>query len=231
MELQLAYLLHSRPYRNTSLLANFFTLEFGRVDAVVRGVRSEKSKIRHLLQPFTPLLVSWVGKGELVTMTQVESQSSIAGLTGDSILYGFYINELLMRLLRAHDPYEGLYHEYEALLLKFQNKQTTEAALRMFEKCLLQEIGYGLELCYDCESGDAVEPDQWYQYVPDKGPSLIAANSAHKQKAFSGRNLLALHHDELDTDDVLRDAKRLMRHAFARLLGDKPLKSRELFMR
>ncbi len=228
-DLQPAFLLHSRPYRNTSLLANFFTFEHGRVDAVVRGARSQKSKIRGLLQPFTPLYINWYGHGNLVTIKSVEPNGYIKKLFGHALLYGIYCNELLMRLLRGHGEYIDLYHAYEKLIVSLSSEKANEANLRLFEKKLLTDLGYALHLNYELESGQLIDVDAWYHYFADRGPVKLSDVSLNKEKAFKGSSLLAIENDDYQNKQVLRDAKCLMRYALRELLGDKPLKSRELF--
>lgn len=229
-QLEPAYLLHARPYRNTSILANFFTQNHGRVDAVVRGARGQNSKIRGLLQPFTPIVINWYGHGELVTIKTVESNRYLAQLTSDSMLCGIYVNELLSRLIRGRDAHGELYQAYEELLLQLSTNISHESVLRLFEKKLLETLGYGLQLEYELDTGSQVVDELWYQYIYDRGPVKITQADINHEKAFLGKNLLAIAKDDFSSKDVLRDAKRLMRYALRELLGEKPLNSREFFI-
>ncbi|MBL4647443.1 MAG: DNA repair protein RecO [Gammaproteobacteria bacterium] len=229
VQLEPAYLLHSRPYRNTSLLADFFTLNYGRINGVIRGARSKKNQTT--VQVFAPLLISWSRRGnsDLVSIRAIEISDVNKRLTGRSLLYGFYINELLVRLLKTDDSYIELYHRYKVLLQYFSEKNTSEENLRIFEKNLLSDLGYGLQLMHEAHSSKPVQDDQWYDVILDQGPVLLATSQAHVRHAFLGKSLLALHHHDFSCVETLKDAKRLMRKAFAELLNHKPLKSRELF--
>jgi DNA repair protein RecO (recombination protein O) len=227
-ELEPAFLLHSRPYRNTSMLVNFFTLNYGRIDAVVRGARSPKSKNKGLLQLFTPVLINWYGSGELVTIKNIEPNGFINLLQGDGVFYGIYINELLIKLLHTHDPHLDVFNSYTNLLQQFSHQTPTEKDLRCFEKQLLIALGYGLHLDSDSETGEALQEDYYYHYIPDKGP--VKVDSSTQNNIFCGKNLMAINQNQFDNPDILRDAKRLMRYALQQLLGDKTLKSRELFV-
>jgi DNA repair protein RecO (recombination protein O) len=228
--LEPAYLLHARPYRNTSVLADFFTLQHGRVNGVVRGARGANSKLRGIVQPFLPLEISWVGKGELVTVSKIEPARTLGAIAGAAISYGFYINELLVRLLRVREAHADLYAAYETILQDLITGNVTEVSLRIFEKHLLQELGYGLQLTHEYDTGEPTVPDLWYSFFPDRGAQRIALQTEPPEWAFSGASLLALDKEEWSDAAVLRDAKRLMRQALGRVLGDKPLKSRELFL-
>lgn len=230
-ELTTAFLIHSRPYRNTSMLANFLTLDHGRIDAVIRGARSAQSKVRGLLQPFVPLVLSWYGHGELVTIKQVEANGYLKPLSGECVLYGLYANELLLRTVRGQDAHPELFEAYYHLLQQLSSTAAEEAHLRIFEKRLLQTLGYAMNLEQDLDTAETVAADCWYQYIPDRGPVKLQADDLHKEKAFLGANLLAIAQEDFSAAEVLRDAKRLMRYAIRQLLGDKPLKSRELFIK
>lgn len=224
--LQPAYILHSRAYRETSALLDVFTIEYGRVSLVAKGVRTQQSKIRSLLQPFVPLLISFQGKSELMTMTTVEPNGIPLWLKGDCLLSGFYLNELLCRLLQKSDPHPVLYAMYEQTLLELRGNVLAQKTLRLFEKKLLDELGYGLPLQEDFSTGNALQPDAYYQYVPEQGFKQCEEGAA----LFIGKHLIALHHEQLQEEDVLRDAKRLMRMVLRPLLGEMPLNSRKLFI-
>ena len=227
--LQPGHVLHQRPYRDSSLLVEAFTPDFGRVGLVARGARGPRSRMRGLLQPFRPLLLSWAGGGDLATLVGVEADGPMRVLAGIGLLSGFYVNELLVRLTARHDPHPGLYSAYAAVLAGLQEAGREEPALRIFEKRLLQELGYGLLLDREATSGRAIEPERLYRYRPELGP-VPADEGAAQYPAIHGRNLLALAQERPDFDaEGLREAKGLMRNAIARQLGDRPLKSRDLF--
>lgn len=219
--LQPAYLLHARPYRDTSLLVDLFTKDHGRITAVARGARAPRSRIKGLLQAFRPLLVDWFGKTELVTLGNVESAST-PPLENTALFSGLYLNELLIRALKPHDAHSELYFAYaHTLLLLTDPTRSLENTLRLFEKSILKETGYGLYL-------DNIEEEQFYEFDPAQGFTRASSDSP---LLFSGESLLALEKETLNTPQHLRDAKRLMRIALRPIIGHHPLKSRELFLK
>lgn len=225
VEFQQGYVLHARPYRETSLLLECFISDYGRISLVAKGVRQSKSKMRGLLQPFVPLLISWVGKSELGTLTQVEHNGASHLLRNNQLLCAFYANELLLRLLHRDDPHPVLFTAYQDLLSNLALPITEEVSLRVFEKRLLQELGYAFSLTEDCRTTEPIRTEHYYDFEPLLGLSKV---SSEVSSAISGASILALAKEELDQSH-LGDAKRLMRKALGTLIGDKPLKSRELF--
>ncbi|MEO8402668.1 MAG: DNA repair protein RecO [Gammaproteobacteria bacterium] len=228
--LQPAFILHHRSYRETSLLLDVFTEEYGRIGLVARGVRQSRSKWRGLLQPFVPLLVSFQGKTELMTLQNAEPQGIPIHLQNECLLSGFYLNELMVRLLQKHDPHPQLYTIYRHTLLELERAELQQKHLRLFEKNLLIEIGYGLQLQSTISDGKPLLADRFYRFYPESGFEL--ANSSQnepKNWIFSGKSLLALRAEQLDDPESLQDAKRLMRLALGVLLGSEPLHSRKLF--
>lgn len=228
VQLQPAFLLHSKPFRDTSLLLELFTLDYGRIGLVARGVRSARSKLKGLLQPFQQLLVGWSGRGELATLTTAELQGGGLMLQGDVLLSGFYLNELLMRLVTRHDPHPQLFTCYQRALVTLLDKGQAEWGLRLFERDLLQELGYGLLLTHEGESGKEVEAERRYCYHVESGPQPMRSNScAHPD--VQGNTLLALARGECNNSTTLRESKLLMRVVLGHYLGPRPLASRELF--
>ena len=227
--LQPAYVLHRRYYRETSLLLELFTPEFGRVGVVARGARSPRSPQAGLLQPFRPLLVSWAGRGELFTLAGVESAGLASRLAGRSLFNAYYLNELLLRLLQREDPHGALFHAYGETLHGVDDPSLEQRVLRLFEKRLLQELGYGLALDRDAATGRPIQADACYDYQPEKGPVAMATEDGFAGVRVHGSSLLSLAREELNDPASLRESKQLMRAVLARYLGDKPLKSRELF--
>ena len=222
--LEPAFLLHHYPYRDSSRIVELFTPEHGRIGAVARGVRSARSRLRGVLQPFSPLLVSWSGRGELVTLTDAERLGWQVAPAADALINAFYLNELILRLLRRNDPHPGLFDHYrlaiEGLLYSRANR---ERCLRLFECRLLAEIGYGLLLTAEADGGPAVETEGWYRYDVDRGP--VRASGVQGDDVVPGRVLLGLAAGDL-ADDDLGYAKRLLRRVLSVYLGDRPLKSR-----
>ena len=229
--LQPAYVLHRRPFQNSSLLVDFFTLDYGRVKAVARGARREKSRYRALLQLFTPVLLSFSGRGDVKTVNNVETQVAAISLRGERLFSGLYLNELLVRLLHQHVEHTELYQAYQSALLALQGETGIEVVLRRFEMQLLGELGYGLNLETDSHSHQAISAGQQYRFEPEHG--FVAVNPpgdvADDPWLFSGEHLVALRGLELETAAAAHAAKRLLRLALQPHLGDKPLASRSLF--
>ncbi len=229
-QLQSAYILHQRAYRDTSLLLEVFTREHGRVGLVARGARAPRSRIRGLLQPFQPLLLSWSGRGELGTLAGVEpafdNDGSVPRLSGTSLYSGFYLNELLMRLLQRHDPHPELFVAYGEALRTLP--ETLQRSLRLFEKQLLESLGYGLLLDHEADSGAPVSASADYIYALESGPVRSHAGATSGLRV-SGRSLLSLAADDLSDAQSLSDSKRLMRAALDLYLGGRELKTRGMF--
>ena len=229
VEQEPAYVLHARPYRETSLLVEVFSRRHGRLGLLAKGAKRRKSPLAGLLLPFLPLRLSWSGRGELGVVTGAEGAGPAHPLRGDALYCGFYVNELLLRLLHRHDAHEGLFGAYEAALETLAQAGAGEAPLRLFEKRLLAELGYALVLDR-AACGGPLEAEALYRYEPERGP--VRVNGAGGQGLLvHGRTLLALGADRLDDPEVLGEAKRLMRGVLAVQLDGRPLHSRVLFRR
>lgn len=227
-DLHLAFVLHSRAYRETSLLLDLFSPEYGRIAMIARGAKRGKSKASAILQPFIPLNLSWYGNGELVTLTQVEQFAPAYNLTTKHVICGLYINELLSKLMHKWDPSPDLFSAYQNALLELSNTTAVaQAILRKFEKQLLKSIGYGLQLTQDIASGATVDPQQYYVLDPVLGPRL--ATKQHLD-ATKGSSLLALAADDYTSAEMLADSKRLMRLVFSYHLGARALVSRQIIV-
>jgi DNA repair protein RecO (recombination protein O) len=236
---QQAFVLHVRPYRETSAIAELMTLEHGRVSVVARGVRGRKRKGTETLIPFVRLLVGWSGRGQLRTLTSFEPIEH-HWLVGKPLYAGLYLNELMLRLLRSDDPHPELFHGYAltvgALMEEASVETPTEAPveariekqLRRFEKLLLKECGYELVFDRDADTGERLNARAQYFLEPDFGFRRVAAGNA-SLAGFSGAALLAIAADQFDETEVRRVAKRIMREALTPHLGDRPLQSRALF--
>ena len=232
VNLEPALILHARPWRDTSLLVEAFSHCHGRLGLVARGARRPKSRMRGLLQPFVPLLLSWRGKGELVTLTGVEPEPecSAAPLAGSATLVGFYVNELLLRFLHRHDPEPTLFAHYREALDGIADADNPEPVLRIFEKRLLQAVGYAPELEREAGSGVAIEPEGRYRYTSDSGPERCSSDSC-SGVCVSGATLLALARERLTDRRALREAKHLMRWLIDDRSGGRMLASRRLWRR
>ncbi|MEN9471718.1 MAG: repair protein RecO [Pseudomonadota bacterium] len=231
-QLQAAYILHTRPYRDTSLLIDAFTESHGRISLIAkgaRGIRGKKSRFRGALQAFIPLLLSWRGKTDLMNLLNAEPGNvQLSCLTGKLLVCGLYLNELLIRLLYRYDPHPQLFQAYQVALSTLPNNPNI--ALRLFEKKLLAELGYALYLHQESLTQQALLPDQSYQFIPSQGLVICLNKSIQKQLLFSGASLLAMHHEKWDTPTHLLDAKRLFRLALNHLLEGKTIRSRELLL-
>jgi len=228
---QPAYILHHRPFRDTSQIIDVLTPDHGRLSLMSRGSRSAKSRQKSILQPFNSLILSWSGKGELPTLTSAEAQTSNAfKLSGKALLSAFYVNELLVKLLHKHDVHDGIYYLYESILNLLAESTEVEPVLRLFEKQLLEELGFGLNLTVHAGTGEDVVAGELYAYYLEHGPVDVA--SIHDEQyliQLSGESLLALSENNLSSEQALKDAKRLMRSILNFYLQGKPIKSRELF--
>lgn len=220
-----AYVLHSRPYRDTSLLVDFFTLEHGKVSAVAKGARRPNSKLRSSIQPFVPLQINWGGRQELKSLINAESVAPTMLLQGNALLCGLYVNELLDRLMLPFDSHPQLYVYYQYVLNELLSGEDIEGGLRTFEHRLLAELGLMPDLTEK-------KPEQIYRYEVDSG-FLPIENVSDSQKhiCFYGRQLMAIAEDDYNEIQIKRAAKRLMRQLIDKALNYKPLRSRDLFQK
>jgi DNA repair protein RecO (recombination protein O) len=228
--LQPAYLLHRRPYRESSQLLELLTAQYGRVGAVARGLRrrSRGGSPGALLQPFSPLLVGLVGRGELKNLAGVETGGGLAPLQGDALLSGLYVNELLVRLLHRDDPQPGIFASYAAVLAALAGGEPIEPALRRFECELLEALGYAFAFDRDARGGRPVEAAGRYVFEP--GVGLYAQPPGAGGSTFAGADLLRVATGDFG-DSAGRAAKGVLRSALGELLGERPLRSRQLFLR
>jgi DNA repair protein RecO (recombination protein O) len=227
---QPAFVLHTSAYRETSLLVEVYSRNYGRAGLIAKGARRAKTGMRAALNPFQPLLLGWSGKGDLATLTGAEPSEAAMSLNGEALYCGFYMNELLMRLMHRHDPHERLFDVYRTALARLQGRDGHDVALRIFEKHLLQELGYGLMLDRETGAKTPIEPDVLYDYLPERGP-LPAAGLEPEGVPIHGRSLLALAVERFNDARELKEVKLLMRCLLSQHLGDRPLRSRELFQR
>ena len=251
VEFQPAYVLHTRPYRDTSLLLDLLTPDWGRLSAVAKGVRRGKSQRRPLLNPFIPLLVSFQGRGNLQTLTGVEANGPGHRLQGLGLYSGLYLNELLVRLLGEWDANPAIYGDYQQVLQRLPQTvmqspdsgshpgtsppESPEPILRLFEWNLLSHLGYGVNFNREAETGAEIQAASHYRFDPTAGfigpqpadPETL--NRAARASFFRGEDLLACDREDFSNSQTRVAAKRLSRLMLQPLLGDKPLKSRDLF--
>lgn len=225
--LQRCFILHRRDYGNTSLILDFFCSETGRLPVLAKGAKRGRLPTAAILQPFRPLWVSWTGRGEVRTLTSVEPAGRSLELTGQAIYCGFYLNELLTRLLGRGFPHPDLFAFYHAALVALAEGEPLEFSLRQFELRLLGEIGYGPRLDQDEEG--PVAPGERYLFNAGQPLRRIGEGGGGAQ-TISGATLLALAEgNPLDDHEKRREARHFLRSLLAPHLGPKPLKSRELF--
>lgn len=223
-----AYLIHSQPYRETSLLLNFFTKEHGFIKAIAKGVRSStKNNKRGLLQPFMPLLINWRGNSELVYLNNIELSSRPLNIHNEQLAIGFYINEILYYLLSRHIglTMEELFNKYNNLLLFIDKKDNLnlESKLREFELDLLDELGYGILF-------DNIQDDLNYSYNLETGFYINNNDNIKNIKNyFSGKFVQKLKCRDFSEPDTLKQAKILLRSIIKHYIGDKELHSRKLY--
>jgi DNA repair protein RecO (recombination protein O) len=231
VNLQPAYIIHSRPYRDSSALLDVFTAEYGRIGLVARGMRrqSRQGSGAARLQPFIPLLLSFSGRAELKTL--VASEATAIGLTlhRERVFCGMYMNELLVRLLHRNDPHPALFSAYDQALKALADTDVVDSVLRRFEYQLLDELGYNFDLTADGASGQPVQPSHKYWYQPGVGLVDCGDGVGDTSRAvYAGADLLAIASSDFG-GEVRVAAKRLLREALAEHLGEVPLRSRELF--
>lgn len=235
-QLTRGFVLHRRDYSNTSLLLEVFSAEHGRLPLIAKGAkaaRRDRAGLAALLQPFQPLWLAWSGRGEVRTLTRAEAGGAALALAGDALYCGFYVNELLMRLLARNDPHEGLFVHYQRVLAGLAAAAELGTVLRHFELGLLAELGYRLEVSRE-DSGAPIEPGCRYLFRPERGleraPSDRVADGA-TPAGVSGAMLLRLAAGEPLGGTDAREARALLRAALAPHLGGRPLTSRTLFRR
>jgi len=230
VQLEPAFLLHHYPWRDSSRILELFTRARGRVSLFARAARRGGSSLPAVLQPFGELLVSWTARGEAGQLTGAERVQSPAFLTGERLMSGFYVNELLIRLLPRHDPHPALYDAYALVVGRLHDALAEPArALRIFEKQLLEELGWGLDLAHDAASGAPLEARRAYCYRLDGGAEAIDG-VAEGPLVFSGASLLSLAREELADVQSLADARRLLRAALDQCLEGRPLRTRAVML-
>ncbi len=224
-----AYVLHRRPFRETSLLVDLLTLNHGKVGVVARGASSAKSALKAQLQPFQPLMVDWTGRSELKTLTHADTRPGVRLGQGPALYSGFYLNELLQKLLSPFDPAPELFASYIHALDQLASAQgDVEPVLRQFEMSLAESLGYGFAWDRVSDLGQVVQAGQRYSYDPQQG--ILAQAPDHGQvQGLPGDALLALGAGDFHSAAARRVAKQVMRALTDFLLQGRPLNSRALF--
>lgn len=222
--LETGFILHQRPYRNSSQLLECLTATHGRVGLVARGSRQTKSRRRALLQPFLPLRLSWLRRGELGRLIEVEPEGPGFAFDSHRLLAGYYGNELLLRLLARGDPNGEVFSCYSRCLAALAAAKVVARPLRAFELGLLDALGYGLELATDA-TGDPLQPEMRYVFEVEQGLRRVV-HADTDVDVYSGRDLIALREDALEHEGSLRAAQRLLGRVLRVHLGERPLQSR-----
>jgi len=248
IQLQPAYILHQRPYRDSSALLEIFSEHYGRCALIAKGVKRPQSRLRGYLQPFQPLLLSWISKSELGTLTDAELYQPPALVKSKYLPSAFYLNELVLYLLHRDDPHDDLFRCYHDTIINLQHLSGQseddllwQAHLRYFEIMLLQSIGYGLVLDHDVRTQAAIKPAEVYEYLPDHGPTKSDPSSSDLRGVkVSGATLNLLSNAQLlieksrdnepATRSLFKEAKHLLRTVLDHHLGHRVLHSRSLMI-
>jgi DNA repair protein RecO (recombination protein O) len=228
---QAVYVLHTYPFKETSLVVELFAHGFGRVATTAKGARRPRSAMRGMLQSFQPLLATWSGKLELKTLHSLEWGGGMLLLKGEALMCGFYLNELLLRLLPREDPHESLFEYYSATLKKLMSGENLASTLRRFELRLLQELGYAIPMLQDV-SGSPILEDNHYSYIAEHGPTRINSmiGYSHNGIQLLGKTLIDMVSDDYSNMQTQQQSKQLMRYLLTHYLGDKPLYTRQLLI-
>lgn len=225
---QPVFVLHTYPFRETSLVVELFSRQFGRVAAVAKGARRPRSAMRGMLQSFQPLTATWSGKSELRNLHSLEWGECLLLLQGEALICGFYLNELLLRLLAREDPHEDLFDFYRDTLRVLMGVGCNIApVLRRFELRLLQELGYAVPLEQDA-AGVPVATDRDYIYFVERG--ALPSETPESGVQLSGRTLLDMARGDYANPATRQQSKQLMRALLGHYLGDKPLHTRQLLI-
>lgn len=226
---QLGYVIHTRPFRDTSLLVDCYTQNYGRLRLVAKGARSPKHRQRVLLQPFQLLTMDWQGRGDLKTLTGVDASQPSVKLKDDYLYSGLYINELLLHLMPTEDGTDDLFDDYQALLQLLEQRVPLQPLLRHFEINFLQSLGYGIDFSFDSHSQEPIVKEKDYVYYIGQGFIDAKTMESHNALLFNGAVLQQIARHDFSNSEVLKQAKQLTRLSIDFLLEGKVLKSREFF--
>jgi len=221
-----AWLLHHRPFRDSSQILDILSLDQGRLAVVAKGSRGAKSKLRGILRPFLPLQLSWFIRSDLGTLTGAEMNGAPLSLSGDALLSGYYVNELILKLLHRHDPQPEIFAAYSRTIERLAGSQDVAPYLRQFEIELLRILGYALNLDHDTETTEPLRPQQQYEYRVDRG--LVPVNDREGPMVFRGAEFDAIRNQQFADPAVLKNAGSLLRNVIAYYLDGKELKSRKV---
>lgn len=221
-----AWLLHHRPFRDSSQILDILSLDQGRLAVVAKGSRGAKSKLRGILRPFLPLQLSWFIRSDLGTLTGAEMNGAPLSLSGDALLSGYYVNELILKLLHRHDPQPEIFAAYSRTIERLAGSQDVAPYLRQFEIELLRILGYALNLDHDTETTEPLRPQQQYEYRVEQG--LVPVSDRDGPMVFRGAEIDAIRNQQFADPAVLKNAGSLLRNVIAYHLDGKELKSRKV---
>jgi DNA repair protein RecO (recombination protein O) len=225
---QPAFVLHSYPYKETSLIVDMFTRDHGRVALVAKGAKRPHSKLRGVLQTFQPLSGSWSGKSELRTLIDAEWVGGMLPLEKSALLCGFYLNELLVKLLARDDPHPVLFDHYVATLNQLAHNEPAPIVLRKFERALLKETGVAADLSRSTVSRALLDPAADYVVDPERGAR--EARLSDTWPVVSGKTLLDMESEDYSDPHTQAQSKQLMRFLLAYHLGGAPLNTRQILI-
>ncbi len=225
---QPAYVLHHRPFRDSSQLLDVISREYGKVTLVARGSRSAKSRLRGILRPFQALRLSWFVRSDLGTLTGAETDAAPLPLDGDALLSAYYVNELVLNFLHRHDPQPEIFNAYAQTIEALSRSDRIAANLRVFEMELLRLLGYALNLEYEAHRHEPVEEQRFYEYRVEQGP--VGVSRSEGPMIFAGARLRGIAESRFDDPAVLRDAGRLLREVIRHHLDGRELKSRKVLL-
>ncbi len=225
-----AWLLHHRPFRDSSQILDILSRDQGRLAVVSKGSRGAKSKLRGILRPFLPLQLSWFIRSDMGTLTGAEMDGAPLSLTGDALLSGYYVNELILKLLHRHDPQPEIFAAYGRTIERLAGSKDVAPLLRQFEIELLRILGYALNLDHDTQTKEPLRPQQQYEYRVEQGPVPISDHERDGPMVFRGAELDAIRKQQFADPAVLKNAGSLLRNVIAYHLDGKELKSRKVLM-
>ena len=225
---QPGFVLHSYPYKETSLIVDVFTRDHGRIGLVAKGAKRPHSKLRGALQTFQPLQMSWSGKAELRTMIDAEWVGGMLPLEKTALLCGFYLNELLVKLLARDDPHPVLFDHYVSTLNQLAHQESAPIVLRKFERALLRETGVAADLTRCTGTRERVLAAADYVVDPERGPRPLLA--ADTWPPVSGKTLLDMENEDYADPLTQAQSKQLMRFLLAHHLGGSPLNTRQILI-
>jgi DNA repair protein RecO (recombination protein O) len=225
---QPAYILHHRPFRDTSQLLDIISRDHGKLALVARGSRSAKSRLRGILRPFQALRLSWYIRSDLGTLTGAEIDAAPLSPAGDALLAGYYLNELILNFLHRHDAQPEIFDAYAGAITALAATDNIAPTLRVFEIELLRLLGYAIDVGHDANTHESVDETGFYEYRSDQGPVRVSRHEG--PMVFPGRHLLGIAEGRFDDAEVLQAAGRLLREVIRYHLDGKELKTRKVLL-